>query len=282
LAGQVVQLLSENIDIDYIDLNLGCPIDLIFQQGGGSALIRRPNVLKVLTKACSALLNDCGKPFTVKIRTGIYANKNVAHEFVPKFEEWGASMLTLHGRSREQRYTKKADWEYIGQCAAIAKNMPVIGNGDILSWEDFNESKRIAPKISGVMIGRGALIKPWLFEEIKQQKSLDPSSAERFDMLKKYANYGLEHWGSDTKGVETTRRFMLEWLSFLHRYVPFGLMERPPQTINQRPHNYIGRDDMETMMASANCADWVKMSEMLLGPVPEGFSFLPKHKANSY
>lgn len=132
------------------------------------------------------------------------------------------------------------------------------------------------------MIGRGSLIKPWLFKEIKEQKAWDPSSNERFDMLKKYVNYGLEHWGSDTKGVENTRRFLLEWQSFLYRYVPHSLLECPPQKINQRPMKYHGRDDLETLMSSGNCTDWIKLSEMLLGPVPDGFTFLPKHKANSY
>ena len=73
------------------------------------------------------------------------------------------------------------------------------------------------PTIGGISIGRGALIKPWIFQEIKEQKIIDISSSERFDILKKYSKYGLEHWGSDTRGIETTRRFMLEWISFLQR-----------------------------------------------------------------
>lgn len=132
------------------------------------------------------------------------------------------------------------------------------------------------------MIGRGALIKPWLFQEIKEQKNMDPSSGERFDIMKKFINYGLEHWGSDTKGVENTRRFFLEWHSFMHRYVPYGLLERPPQKINERPERYHGRNDLETLMASGSCSDWIKLSEMFLGPVPDDFTFLPKHKANAY
>jgi tRNA-dihydrouridine synthase 3 len=60
----------------------------------------------------------------------------------------------------------------------------------------------------------------------------------------RFVNYGLEHWGSDTSGVETTRRFLLEWLSFQHRYIPVGLLQEPPQRINQRPPPYKGRDDL--------------------------------------
>lgn len=276
------QLLADNIDVDFFDLNIGCPIDLIFKQGGGSALLRRQNVLENIVRSCAKLLDD--KPFTVKTRTGIYADKSVAHDLLPKLEQWGASAVTLHGRSKEQRYTKSADWLYIEKCASKVKRIPVIGNGDILSYEDYQKSREIAPNVSSVMIGRGALVKPWIFKEIKSEKAYDISSKERFEMLQKYVNYGLIHWGSDTKGVETTRRFFLEWQSFLHRYVPYGIMAHPPQKIQQRPENdtYLGRDDLETLMSSNKSSDWVKISEMFLGKVPEGFVFLPKHKANSY
>lgn len=276
------QVLAENIDIDFIDLNIGCPIDLIYQQGGGSALIRRQNVLEHIVRSCSKLLAD--KPFTVKTRTGVYANKSVAHELLPKLEEWGASAVTLHGRSREQRYTKLADWDYIEKCAANVKNIPVIGNGDILNFEEYQKVRETSPSVSSVMIGRGALIKPWIFKEIKDGKTYDISSKERFEMLQKYVNYGLNHWGSDTKGVECTRRFFLEWQSFLYRYMPYGILSNPPQRIQQRPEtdSYLGRDDLETLMTSNKSSDWVKISEMFLGKVPEGFAFLPKHKANSF
>lgn len=276
------QILSENIDVDYIDLNIGCPIDLIYQQGGGSALIRRQGVLESIVRSCAKVLDD--KPFTVKTRTGVYAKQLVAHDLLPKLEEWGAAAVTLHGRSREQRYTKLADWTYIEQCASNVKRIPVIGNGDIMSFEDYQMSLKTAPHVSSVMIGRGALIKPWLFKEIKEEKHYDISSQERFEMLQKYVNYGLNHWGSDTKGVETTRRFFLEWQSFLYRYIPLGILANPPQKIQQRPENdtYKGRDEVETMMSSNKSSDWVKMSEIFLGKVPEGFVFLPKHKANSY
>ncbi|KAH8325727.1 hypothetical protein KR067_005918, partial [Drosophila pandora] len=277
---QAAQLIEETAKVDYIDLNIGCPIDLIYQQGGGSALMRRTNILELTVRSCSALSERL--PFTVKMRTGIYADKSVAHELLPLVEEWGASAVTLHGRSREQRYTKHANWNYIEECAAKAKQMPVIGNGDILSYEDYLERRTLAPHVSSVMIGRGALIKPWIFQEIKEQKAWAPSSSQRFELMRKFCNYGLEHWGSDTKGVETTRRFLLEWQSFLYRYIPEELQQAPPQKINARPQKYRGRDEMETLMSSGNASDWVKLSESLLGPVPEGFTFVPKHKANAF
>ncbi|XP_012280837.1 tRNA-dihydrouridine(47) synthase [NAD(P)(+)]-like [Orussus abietinus] len=273
------ELLEEQTEVDFIDLNLGCPIDLIYRQGGGSGMLNRLNVLETVIKSVSQVLSI---PLTVKTRTGVYMDKPIAHNLMPKFRDWGVSMITVHGRSREQRYTKKADWEYIEKCAEAAKPIPVYGNGDILSFDDYERARKGYPAVYGVTIGRGALIKPWIFTEIKEQRLIDISSTERFEMLKKYTNYGLEHWGSDTRGVETTRRFLLEWISFLHRYVPVGILEKPPQRINERPPFYTGRNDMETLMASSNCANWIKISEMLLGKVPDGFHFLPKHKANSW
>ncbi|XP_068150685.1 tRNA-dihydrouridine(47) synthase [NAD(P)(+)]-like [Drosophila tropicalis] len=280
IISQAAQVLHETAKVDYIDLNIGCPIDLIYQQGGGSALMRRTNILELTVRSCSNLSQQL--PFTVKMRTGIYADKSVAHELLPLVEEWGAAAVTLHGRSREQRYTKHANWEYIEECASKAMSIPVIGNGDILSYEDYVERRQIAPHVSSVMIGRGALIKPWIFQEIKEKRAWSPSSSQRFELLQKYCNYGLEHWGSDTKGVENTRRFLLEWQSFLYRYIPEEVQQTPPQKINSRPQAYRGRDEMETLMSSGNSSDWVKLSEMLLGPVPQGFTFVPKHKANAF
>ncbi|KAK2578003.1 hypothetical protein KPH14_008432 [Odynerus spinipes] len=268
----------ESEDIFGVQL-CGCPIDLIYRQGGGSGMLNKLNVLETVVKSVSQVVDI---PLTIKTRTGVYIDKPIAHNLMSKFRDWGASMITVHGRSREQRYTKFADWKYIEKCAQAAKPVPVFGNGDVLSYDDYKRALDMCPSVEGVTIGRGALIKPWIFTEIKEKKLIDVRSTERFEMLQKYVHYGLEHWGSDTRGVETTRRFMLEWISFLHRYVPVGILDRPPQRINERPPYYRGRDEMETLMASSNCADWVKISEMLLGKVPDGFHFLPKHKANSW
>lgn len=252
-AAQVVEDMAE---VDFIDINLGCPIDFIYRQGAGSGLLLRGHVLKASVRSMSCMLNV---PLTVKTRSGCMTGKNIAHTFMPMFRDAGVSLITVHGRTREQRYTKNADWDYVQQCASAAKPTPVFGNGDILSYEDYMAAKEKAPDIAGVMIGRGALIKPWIFQEIKEKRLLDPSSQERFDYLKTYVNYGLEHWGSDTKGVETTRRFLLEWLSFFHRYIPTGLLVQPPQKVNQRPPFYKGRDDLETLFASSNSGDWIKI-----------------------
>lgn len=219
---------------------------------------------------------------TFWLLTGVYTDERIAHKIVPKLAEWGASMITVHGRSREQRYTRQADWSYINECALAAAPTPVFGNGDLLSWEDYNHVITEYKHVSGAMIGRGALVKPWIFTELKEQRLWDISAGERLDLIRKYVNYGMEHWGSDSRGVETTRKFLLEWLSFLCRYIPVGVLECPPQKINERPPSYHGRDDLETLLSSSACQDWIKISEMMLGNVPDGFSFLPKHKANSF
>ncbi|XP_068775880.1 tRNA-dihydrouridine(47) synthase [NAD(P)(+)]-like [Struthio camelus] len=271
------ELLNQTIEVDFVDINVGCPIDLVYKKGGGCALMTRSNKFEQIVRGMNSVLDV---PLTVKIRTGVQEKINVAHKIIPRIREWGASMVTLHGRSREQRYTKVADWDYIAECAKIANPMPLFGNGDILSYEDANQAMQMG--VSGIMIARGALIKPWIFTEIKEQRHWDISSSERFDILKDFTNYGLEHWGSDTQGVEKTRKFLLEWLSFLCRYIPVGLLEHLPQKINERPPYYMGRDYLETLMASQNVDDWIKISELLLGPVPANFTFLPKHKANSY
>jgi len=279
---------NEGIHVDFVDLNLGCPIDVICDHGAGAKLMLRDNKLR---ESVQGMTNVLSCPVTIKIRTGWDENKPFAHKLVPKIQKWGIdgiSAIMLHGRSRLQRYHKLADWKYIEKVANSQNpdipRIPIIGNGDIFSYIDYEEHVLNSDGLNTTaMLGRGALVKPWLPTEIKERRHWDISASERLDMLKEFVKCGLEHWGSDQQGLNNTRRFLLEWLSFLYRYIPAGLLEVLPQNMNQRPPNHMcGRSNLETLMLSKNCADWIKISEMLLGPVPEGFEFEPKHRANGY
>jgi tRNA-dihydrouridine synthase 3 len=272
------EILSKYCDVDFIDINMGCPIDQVYNKGMGSGLLEKVSKIADILTGMTQVV-DC--PITVKVRTGIHDGKNIVHDkLIPIFKSFNVAAITVHGRSRQQRYSRLADWEYVRTCAkAAGDDLPVIGNGDIFSFEDYN---REVQGISSVMIARGALIKPWIFTEIKEQRHWDISSSERFDLLKQYANYGLEHFGTDTEGVNKTRRFMLEWISFLRRYIPVGLLEVLPQKMNERPPSYFGRNELETLMASDNVKDWIELTNRILGKAPESFEFMPKHKANSY
>ena len=290
---QLAQLLEKETSSTFVDLNCGCPIDTITSRGCGSALLMRPKKLVDVVQALCANLPS--RQVTVKIRTGWDDKNPMAHKLIPMLQKMSKGRIAavmIHGRSRAQRYNKNANWDYIHETVAAQDpnypHIPVIGNGDIFSWDDWkghleqmDKGDEGAERLCNcAMIGRGALIKPWLPQEIKEQRLIDISATERLEMLKTFVNYGLEHWGSDAQGVVTTRRFLLEWLSFLHRYVPIGLTERV-QKMQQRPPHYFGRCDLETLLSSSNSNDWVRISELLLGPVGEGFEFMPKHKSNS-
>jgi tRNA-dihydrouridine synthase 3 len=296
---RTVELIENSyIDADFVDLNLGCPIDLVCQKGAGAALMQREKRLQLSLQGILSTLHKC--PITIKMRTGWDEKCPMAHELVQKIHtEWGYSpsnglnAIMIHGRSRLQRYSREANWEYIDRIALQMSSkdssdncIPIIGNGDIMSYMDYQEKIAQNPNVLPcAMLGRGALIKPWLPTEIKESRHMDISASERLDILRNFVHYGLEHWGSDQQGVNNCRRFLLEWLSFLHRYIPVGIMEHCsiPQRLNQRPPKFVcGRNDLETLFMSSNCYDWIKISEMLLGPVPDGFQFEPKHKANSY
>ncbi|KAJ1720238.1 tRNA-dihydrouridine(47) synthase [NAD(P)(+)]-like protein [Coemansia erecta] len=285
VVGRAAELVSSLCAVDFVDINMGCPVDLACRSGGGSALLAQPRKIERMVRMASAA-SAC--PVTVKLRTGVACGSSVAHELVPRLGAWGAALATVHGRSRQQRYTRYADWDYVGRCrqavlsTAGAVQLPVFGGGDVLSWEDYWARLDAAQRVDGVMVGRGALIKPWIFREISERRIWDISAGERLDVLRDFVRFGLEHWGSDAQGVENVRRYLLEWQSFLCRYVPAGILEVLPPRMNDRPPAFCGRSDLETLMASPRAADWVRISEMLLGPAPDGFAFVPKHKSNSY
>ncbi|KAI1324813.1 hypothetical protein F5Y16DRAFT_380008 [Xylariaceae sp. FL0255] len=303
--------------IRVVDLNCGCPIDLVYSTGAGSALLDTPNKLEKMVRGMNLVSRDV--PITVKLRTGVRDGKPTVQRIMerlafgnPDFRDQlgapGAAAMTLHGRNRQQRYTKKANWEYIAECAALIKSYKnkkdeltdtamepdantqantvdgkiyFIGNGDCYSHVDYFDHIDNA-KVDSVMIARGAMIKPWIFEEIEKGQYLDKSASERLGYIEKFVRYGLEAWGSDEIGLGHTRRFLLEWLSFTHRYIPIGLLEHLPPNMQDRPPRYRSRNDLEGLLASGNYKDWIKISEMFLGPAHENFTFQPKHKSNSY
>lgn len=271
-------LEASGFSYDFLDINCGCPVEKIVKSGCGCGLWERTGRLRDVVEN---LALHQSQPVSIKCRIGPDEDAPTLHRQIHQYATWGAAAVTVHGRSRKQRYTKFANWDYVEQCAQLTP-LPVTGNGDVLSLEDVLEHRAQQPHVTSHMIGRGALIKPWLFEEIKSGQVKDISSSERLDMLKEFCRCGMAHWGADERGVMTTRRFLCEWLSFLHRYVPVGLLERLPQRINERPPYYEGRDELETLMSSDSVTDWIRISELLLGPVEEKFRFTPKHKSNSY
>eukprot|EP00735_Rhodelphis_limneticus_P001293 TRINITY_DN1187_c0_g1::TRINITY_DN1187_c0_g1_i1::g.17224::m.17224 TRINITY_DN1187_c0_g1::TRINITY_DN1187_c0_g1_i1::g.17224 ORF type:complete len:681 (-),score=142.33,sp/Q96G46/DUS3L_HUMAN/43.41/1e-176,Dus/PF01207.12/1.8e+03,Dus/PF01207.12/1.1e-53,zf-CCCH/PF00642.19/0.027,zf-CCCH/PF00642.19/0.06,zf-CCCH/PF00642.19/3.9e+02,ketoacyl-synt/PF00109.21/0.0071 TRINITY_DN1187_c0_g1_i1:21-2063(-) len=278
IIGQCSQLLEDHCSMDFVDLNCGCPIDIVCKKGCGAGMMDRPRRVESAVRTMSNILSV---PVTIKLRLGPTMDHLIAHKYTPKLADWGACATVMHGRTRQQRYSKLANWDYIEDCARLS-SVPIIGNGDIYTWEDVEAHKQQHPDIATVMIARGAIIKPWIFTEIKEKRHWDITASERLEMIKLYSSYGLEHWGSDHKGVETTRRFLLEFLSFLYRYTPVGILEMCNPKMNLRPPPYSGRNDLETLFASSDSRDWTKISEMVLGPVPDGFKFTPKHKSNSY
>ena len=141
-----------------LDVNMGCPVPKVVKNGDGSALLRDPDKAGRLIEA---MCRVTGKPVTVKIRSGWDAESVNAVEVARVLESAGAAMICVHGRTRDQFYSGRADWEIIAQVKAAVK-IPVIGNGDVLSYAD---AVRMTERTGCdyVMIGRGALGNPWIF-----------------------------------------------------------------------------------------------------------------------
>ena len=159
--------LAEDVPIPAaIDLNMGCPVRKIVSNGEGSALMRTPELAAEIVRA---VVRAVDLPVTVKFRAGFDATHKNAPEFAKRMEAAGAAMLCVHGRTREQMYSGSADLSVIAAVKA-AVSIPVVGNGDIFSAADARRM-RAETGCDGVMIARGAMGNPWLFDELRADAS---------------------------------------------------------------------------------------------------------------
>jgi nifR3 family TIM-barrel protein len=195
----------EELPFAILDINMGCPVPKIVRNGEGSALMNQPKLVhEIVSKTVKAIQ----KPVTVKIRKGFNDESINAVEIAKIIEDAGGAAVAVHGRTREQYYSGKADWDIIRQVKE-AISIPVIGNGDVTSGESALAMMR-ETGCDGVMIGRGAQGNPWIFSEIREyektgQMPARPSNEELKEMMLRHARLQMQYKG-DYLGIREMRK----------------------------------------------------------------------------
>ncbi len=177
---------------DIIDINMGCPAPKVVKNGDGSKLLLD---IKKAEKIIEAVIKNTSKPVTLKIRKGWDSNNIVAIEYAQMAENKGISAITIHGRTRAEYYSGKADLRIIKKVKESVK-IPVIGNGDIINEETAYQMFE-KTGVDAIMIGRGSFGNPWIFQKIINylktgQKLPEPTNTEKLEMIKKHIQLELQ------------------------------------------------------------------------------------------
>lgn len=180
---------------DIVDINMGCPAPKVVKNGDGSKLLLD---LEKAEKILIAVVNKSTVPVTLKIRKGWDKENIVAVEIAKIAERVGISAITVHGRTRSEFYTGKADWDIIKKVKENVK-IPVIGNGDVIDGETAKIMFEYTG-VDGIMIGRGSFGRPWIFKEIIEylengKKIEEPNNQEKLEVIKRHIDLAVEEKG---------------------------------------------------------------------------------------
>lgn len=208
IMAEMARKLNEYEDIDILDINMGCPAPKIVKNGEGSALTLNP---KLVGEIISAVSKASKKPVTVKFRKGFDDQHLNALEIGRIAEESGAKAVTIHGRTREQYYAGKADWDIIKALKEEIKTIPVIGNGDIFTPEDAKKMLEYTG-CDAVMIGRGSQGNPFIFKrtvEYLENGVLlpEPTWEDRLDIAEKHMDMLADYKG-EVIGIREMRKHL--------------------------------------------------------------------------
>lgn len=190
---EAARRIEARVRPDFIDINCGCPADRVTDQLAGSSLLREPVRLAGIVEAVVKAVPET--PVTVKIRLGWDDESIVALEVGRLVEQAGAQALAIHGRTKAQGYSGRANWAVINEVAAVL-GIPVIGNGDIATCAEVARLRAESP-VAGLMIGRAAMGYPWLFREIKHYLATGeippaPDERERWSTIMRFARLLLD------------------------------------------------------------------------------------------
>jgi tRNA-dihydrouridine synthase 3 len=269
--------LVESRGVDLVDVNFGCPIDYFTRKGLGAALSRQPARIGRIVEGMKRAVAHI--PVTAKIRLGWNEKSRNYLEQARAAADGGADAIVVHGRTRDARYRQDADWDAIGEVAA-AVAVPVIGNGDLL-FPDGIAAARARSGCHAVMVGRGALIKPWLFREATDGY-WDISPEERLALYRRYVALAREHWGEDEHGTTRAREFLRWHLGFWCRYRPRHADGTYP-TMQSRYDMTFARSPLEALLARGDDAglDWLADRLIAGEPVEPGAAPAPSESRSA-
>jgi tRNA-dihydrouridine synthase B len=234
--------VAEEMQPDFIDINYGCPMKKIIRHGAGAGMLLDPDKMQRMTEAIVKVVKI---PITAKTRLGWDENDKIIVEVAERLQDAGVAALAIHGRTRSQLYTGEADWTLIGDVKNNPRmTIPIIGNGDINGPE---KAKAFLDQtgVDALMIGRGAIGRPWIFSEVKHYLKTEellppPTVAEVVQNVRDQLNMSIEWTDNVRSGILMMRRHFAKYFPALPnfrehriRLLRADTIEAVQETLNQ-------------------------------------------------